>query len=74
MEITSEQHIQIMNESEKYFNPHNGELNENQLKHEYMISQKDVDYEKCFTLYINDLLTIKSFAVSNNKQVSMPIY
>ncbi|KAF0396197.1 nudt9 protein [Gigaspora margarita] len=104
MEITLEQHIQIMNESEKDFNPHNDRpvkmiesspnmdyiatwsekdllvvgwsivKNEYQLKHEYMISQKDVDYEKCFKLYINDLLTIKSFAVSNNKQVSMPIY
>ncbi|CAG8838771.1 28004_t:CDS:2, partial [Gigaspora margarita] len=67
----AEQHIEIMKED---FNPHNGELNVDQLKHEYMISKKDVDYEKCFKLYINDMHTIKSFAVSNNKQVSMPIY
>ncbi|CAG8531149.1 22331_t:CDS:2 [Dentiscutata erythropus] len=62
--------VQIMGESEMNFNPHNDEP----LKHEHMISQNDVKYEECFELYINDMLTIKSFAVSDNKLVSMPIY
>ncbi|CAG8690131.1 11633_t:CDS:1, partial [Scutellospora calospora] len=51
--------------------------NEHQLKHEYMISQEDISQNDVFKLYSIkdvDVITIKSFAVSDNKQVSIPIY
>ncbi|CAG8675545.1 9691_t:CDS:2, partial [Scutellospora calospora] len=46
--------------------------NEHQLKHEYMISQKDIDIFKHSIKDVH-LITIKSFTVSDNKLVSMPI-
>ncbi|CAG8844834.1 34473_t:CDS:2, partial [Racocetra persica] len=70
------------NKVAKYFIPHNGKSvtkiridDEQQLKHEYMISQDDVDinYDKCPELYQYCEYPIL-FAVSDNKLVLMQIF
>lgn len=49
-------------------------VNEQQLKHEYIISQNKINYDEKLRLNIDENFTYKHFTVSDNKFVTVPIY
>ncbi|CAG8662627.1 1883_t:CDS:2, partial [Dentiscutata heterogama] len=74
MDDNLETRIQIEEDAESAinFNPHNGKSQ--QLKHEYMISQNNIDYDEKLKLNMGEYFTYRYFTVSDNKLVSVPIY
>ncbi|RIB08661.1 hypothetical protein C2G38_332367 [Gigaspora rosea] len=48
--------------------------NEQQLKHEYIISQNNNNYDEKLGLNMDENFTYKHFTVSDNKFVTVPIY